>query len=166
MKKQHAPRIKTYRLIGNLDENVKKIENIATQLKKKDGTNDDINKLKSEIQTARAQIKKDEKIKPAAVEALYKGLVAKVDKQMSDLQKKLLEQKNAEEQARLKKIQEELEREKKRKEEEEARLREEEENRRKKAEIEAKRKKEEEERKRQVIIITNHFMFSINSMYF
>ncbi|XP_049820638.1 myosin heavy chain 95F isoform X2 [Aethina tumida] len=149
VKKQHAPRIKTYRLIGNLDENVKKIENIATQLKKKDGTNDDINKLKSEIQTARAQIKKDEKIKPAAVEALYKGLVAKVDKQMSDLQKKLLEQKNAEEQARLKKIQEELEKEKKRKEEEEARLREEEENRRKKAEIEAKRKKEEEERKRQ-----------------
>jgi myosin-6 len=94
---------------------------------------------------------KDDKIKPAAVDSLYTQLVAKVDQQMGALQKKVQDQKNAEEQARLRKIQEEMEREKKRKEEEERKLREEEENRKKKAEMEARRKKEEEERKKQVI---------------
>ncbi|KAJ8946394.1 hypothetical protein NQ318_011800, partial [Aromia moschata] len=63
--------------------------------------------------------------------------------------KKLQEQKNAEEQERLRKIQEELERQKRLKEEEERKQREEEEMRKKKAEIEARRKIEEEERKRQ-----------------
>lgn len=71
---------------------------------------------------------------------------------MSILEKKVHEQKIAEEQARLKKIQEELEWEKKKKEEEERRLREEEENRRKKAVIEAKRKQEEEIRLKQVSV--------------
>lgn len=95
-------------------------------------------------------LQKDGKIQPSAIDALYAQIVAKVDNQMDSLQKKLLAQKNAEEQARLRKIQEEMEREKKRKEEEERRLKEEEENRRKKAEMEAKRKLEEEQRRKQV----------------
>jgi len=59
------------------------------------------------------------------------------------------QQKVAEEQARLRKIQQELELEKKRKEEEERRKREEEENRRKKLDMEARRKIEEQQRRKQ-----------------
>lgn len=88
-------------------------------------------------------------MQPATVNQVYKDLVTKVDNQMAALSKKVQDQKNAEEQERLRKIQEEMEREKKRKQEEERLLKEEEENRRKKAEIEARRKIEEEERRKQ-----------------
>ncbi|EEZ98246.1 myosin heavy chain 95F isoform X2 [Tribolium castaneum] len=149
-RKRHGPRIKALTKIKSLDGNLKKMEAIAGQLKKeKEATTNEINQLKTEISGTIGRIKKEDKMAASALDGLYKQLVAKVDKQMDSLQKKLLEQKNAEEQARLKKIQEEMEREKKRKEEEERRLREEEENRKKKAEMEARRKKEEEERKRQ-----------------
>ncbi|XP_044259519.1 myosin heavy chain 95F isoform X2 [Tribolium madens] len=149
-RKRHGPRIKALTKINGLGGNLKKMEAIAGQLKKeKEATTNEINQLKNEISGTIGRIKKEEKMAASVVDGLYKQLVAKVDKQMDLLQKKLLEQKNAEEQARLRKIQEEMEREKKRKEEEERRLKEEEENRKKKAEMEARRKKEEEERKRQ-----------------
>jgi myosin-6 len=149
-RKKHGPRIKALAKIKGVESNLKKMESIAGQLKKdKDAMANEINKLKNEITATIDRIKKDDKIKPAAVDSLYTQLVAKVDQQMGALQKKVQDQKNAEEQARLRKIQEEMEREKKRKEEEERKLREEEENRKKKAEMEARRKKEEEERKKQ-----------------
>ncbi|KAJ3665011.1 hypothetical protein Zmor_000532 [Zophobas morio] len=149
-RKKYGPRIKVLSKIKNLNGNLKKMEAIAGQLKKeKESTTNDINKLKNEIVATMDKIKKDGKIQPSAIDALYAQIVAKVDNQMDSLQKKLLAQKNAEEQARLRKIQEEMEREKKRKEEEERRLKEEEENRRKKAEMEAKRKLEEEQRRKQ-----------------
>ena len=65
------------------------------------------------------------------VEKEYSSLVAAVKKGLAGLNKKLADQKNAEEQERLRKIQEEMERERKRKEEEERKRQEEEENRRK-----------------------------------
>lgn len=74
---------------------------------------------------------RDEKIAPTEVDKLYTQLMNTMDSQMNQLQKKLQDQKNAEEQERLRKIQEEMEKEKKRKEEEERKKREEEENRRK-----------------------------------
>lgn len=74
---------------------------------------------------------RDEKIKPTEVDRLYTQLMNMTNSQMNQLQKKVQEQKNAEEQERLRKIQEEMEKEKKRKEEEERKKREEEENRRK-----------------------------------
>lgn len=95
-------------------------------------------------------LQREATIKSNLIDGLYNQLLEKVNEQMKQLQKKVQEQKNAEEQERLRKIQEEMEKEKRRKEEEEQRLREEEENRKKKAEIEARRKKEEEERKKQV----------------
>lgn len=170
VKKQHGPRIKALRNIRALSGNLQKIEASASQLKKdKDSTTKQINQLKEQFSVATNRIKvrstllyyifyrnhsislqSDDKIDPKAAEALYTDLVAKVNQQMAALQKKLQEQKNAEEQERLRKIQEELERQKKLKEEEERKQREEEENRRKKAEIEARRKIEEEERKKQV----------------
>lgn len=74
---------------------------------------------------------RDEKITPTEVDGLYTQLMNMTNSQMNQLQKKVQEQKNAEEQERLRKIQEEMEKEKKRKEEEERKKREEEENRRK-----------------------------------
>nr|CAD7257110.1 unnamed protein product [Timema shepardi] len=91
----------------------------------------------------------DVKISASAVDRLYADLLARSDRISGDLQKKLQQQKSAEEQQRLRKIQEEMEREKKLKEEEERRKKEEEETRRLKAEMEIRRKAEEEERKRQ-----------------
>lgn len=82
---------------------------------------------------------------------LHNQLLDKVNQQMNLLQKKIQEQKNAEEQERLRKIQAEMEKERLRKEEEERRFLQEEENRKKKAEMEARRKQEEEERKKQVL---------------
>lgn len=98
-------------------------------------------------------LQRDAQISAATIDGLQNQLVDKVNNQMNLLQKKVQDQKSAEEQARLRKIREEMEAEKRRKEEEERRVREEEENRRKKAEIEARRKREEEERKKQVRIV-------------
>nr|CAD7402595.1 unnamed protein product [Timema poppensis] len=72
----------------------------------------------------------DVKISASAVDRLYADLLARSDRISGDLQKKLQQQKSAEEQQRLRKIQEEMEREKKLKEEEERRKKEEEETRR------------------------------------
>lgn len=96
---------------------------------------------------------RDDKVSAKTVEGLQNQLLEKVNNQMNLLQKKVQDQKNAEEQERLRKIREEMEAEKRRKEEEERKLKEEEENRKKKAEIEARRKREEEERKKQVLYL-------------
>ena len=61
----------------------------------------------------------------------YNSLVLAVNKELAALNKKLADQKNAEEQERLRKIQEEMERQRQKKEEEERKRREEEENRKK-----------------------------------
>ncbi|XP_056632356.1 myosin heavy chain 95F isoform X2 [Diorhabda sublineata] len=149
-RKQHRHRILSLRNIRGLNTNLKQIEQSAQQLKKdKDLVTNGINTLKTQFEAAIDAIKKNEKMDKAAIEDLYKSLVDKVNQQMASLQKKIQEQKIAEEQERLRKIQEELEKQRKLKEEEERRLREEEENRRLKAEMEARRKIEEEERRKQ-----------------
>ncbi|CAH1101832.1 unnamed protein product, partial [Psylliodes chrysocephalus] len=150
VRKQHGPRIATLRNIRNLDTNLIQIEQSAQQLKKdKEAVANEINNLKTQFVAATDRIKRDEKIDKTTAENLYKSLVEKVNLQMATLQKKIKEQKNAEEQERLRKIQEELERQRKEKEEEERKIREEEENRKLRAEMEARRKKEEEERRKQ-----------------
>ena len=151
-RKRHGPRINGLRKINALNKNIKQLEKIASQLKKeKDSSLKSINNLGLEIQGAIKKIKDDHNISLNTIETMQIQLTEKVNKEMLLLQKKVQDQKNAEEQERLRKIQEEMERERKRKEEEERRLREEEENRRKKAEIEARRKKEEEELKKRVL---------------
>lgn len=149
-RKHHGARIRGLRKINQLDTKLKQLESIASQLKKdKEASTNEINTLKNEIQTSMAKIKKDNKISSSAVDILCNQLFEKVNRQMNSLQKKVQDQKNAEEQERLRKMQLELEREKQRKLEEEERLRQDEENRKKKAEMETRRKKEEEERKKQ-----------------
>ncbi|CAG9853814.1 unnamed protein product [Phyllotreta striolata] len=150
MRKRYRPRITALRSISKLETNLKQMEQVSQQLTKdKNAVINEINNLKNEFVAAIDKIKKDDKIDKIAVENLYKTLAKQVNLQMGALQKKIEEQKIAEEQERLKKIQEELEKQRKAKEEEERQLREEEENRRLKAEMEARRKQEEEERRKQ-----------------
>lgn len=154
VKKKHGPRIKGVKKIRGLDAKLKQLENVANQLKKdKDSSMKEIMNLNNEMQTSIAKIKKDFHIKAIEVDKIYEQLVNKVNNQMNSLQKKVQDQKIAEEQDRLRKIQEEMEKERRRKEEEERRLREEEEIRKKKVEIEARRKVEEEVRKKQVSFV-------------
>lgn len=117
----------------------------------------------------------DRRIQPKAIDKMYAEIIAKVDALNNSLKAELQKQRQAEEQERLRKIQESLEQERRQKAEEERRVKEEEDNRKKfvhnspnicysifipfvffcfvlvnnrKAEIEAKRKLEEQERKR------------------
>lgn len=95
------------------------------------------------------KIKRNPRITPTEIDSLYTSLVNQVNKQMADLQDMVKREKQAEEQARLRKIQQELELENKQKEEEERRKKEEEEHRKKKLEMEARRKIEEQQRRKQ-----------------
>lgn len=57
-RKKYGPRIKILRKIHSLDENLKKMNNIAGQLKKdKESITNEINKLKTEMSTAIDRIK-------------------------------------------------------------------------------------------------------------
>ncbi|XP_044727037.1 myosin heavy chain 95F isoform X2 [Chrysoperla carnea] len=152
VRKKHMPRFKGIQKIKSLKSQVKQMQEVASQIKKdKDIIMSDINKIQSSIEETIMKIKKQDSITGSQVEALYKQLLDLTNNQMNLLQKRMLEQKNAEEQERLRKIQEQMELEKRRKEEEERKQREEEENRKKKSEMEARRKIEEEEKRRQEI---------------
>jgi len=72
------------------------------------------------------------KIKSSEIDGFLVQLTSKANQQMNTIKVKLHEQRNAEEQERLRQIQLKMEAERLAKEEEERRLREEEENRRKK----------------------------------
>uniref|UniRef100_A0A6M2DFQ7 Putative myosin class ii heavy chain n=1 Tax=Xenopsylla cheopis TaxID=163159 RepID=A0A6M2DFQ7_XENCH len=150
VRKQHQPRLKGIRKINGLHSRLSEMKKVISQLKKdKQSREDDVKKLQNSIDTAIKTIKGDAKIKPAVVDEIYNKLKATVDQVMALLQKQMAEQRNAEEQERLRKIQMEIEAENRRKEEELRKQKQEEENRKKKAEIEAKRKQEEIERKKQ-----------------
>ncbi|CAH1962799.1 unnamed protein product [Acanthoscelides obtectus] len=149
VRRKYGPRITILRNIRTLDSSLKKLEEIASQLKQKASVVNEIDGLKSKMASTMEKIKLDDKMDRKAVESMYAELVAQVNQQMASLQKKLQEEKIAEEQERLRKIREEMERQKKLKEEEERKLRDEEEHRKMKVEMEARRKAEELERKKQ-----------------
>lgn len=125
------------------------MQDISNQLKNRDKCIADIKLLQTGLENAIRRIKDNAKIKAAEIDTLYTVLVNQVNKQMGSLQETLKQQKIADEQARLKKIQQELELEERKKKEEERKKREEEENRKKKLEMEARRKAEEEQRRMQ-----------------
>ncbi|XP_076277428.1 myosin heavy chain 95F jaguar isoform X2 [Lasioglossum baleicum] len=148
-KKQHRPRIKGIMKIKNLRTQFVGMEETSKQLKNREKSMNDLKRLHDDLDAAIKRIKDNERIKPAEIDSLYTNLVNQVNKQMASLQDMVRQQKVAEEQAKLKKIQQELELEKHKKEEEERKKREEDDNRRKKHDIEARRKAEEEQKRRQ-----------------
>ncbi|XP_076642841.1 myosin heavy chain 95F jaguar isoform X2 [Halictus rubicundus] len=148
-KKQHRPRIKGIMKIKNLRTQFAGMEETSKQLKNREKSMNDLKRLHDDLDAAIKRIKDNERIKPAEIDSLYTSLVNQVNRQMASLQDMVKQQKIAEEQAKLKKIQQELELEKQKKEEEERKKREEDDNRRKKHDIEARRKAEEEQKRRQ-----------------
>lgn len=148
-KKQHRPRIKGLVKIKNLQSQLIKIQDISNQLKNRDKCVADINQLQLDLENSIRRIKEDSKIKAGEIDAIYTSLVNQMNKQMASMEDTVKQEKIAEEQARLKKIQEELEVEKNKKDEEERKKREDEDNRKKKLGIEVRRKAEEQQRKMQ-----------------
>lgn len=148
-KKQHRPRIKGILKIKNLKTQLIGMEETSKQLKDREKSMNNIKRLQNDLEAAIKKIKNNTRIKPAEIDSLYSNLVNEVNKQMASLQDMVKQQKIAEEQAKLRKIQQELELQKQRKEEEERKKREEEENRRKKHDIEMRRKVEEEQKRKQ-----------------
>ncbi|XP_011152239.2 myosin heavy chain 95F isoform X1 [Harpegnathos saltator] len=148
-KKRHRPRIRGMMKIKNLKKQLIRIEEVANQLKNQEKSSRDMKRLENDLEMAMEKIKRNPRITPAEIDDLYTSLVNQVNKQMADLQEMVKQEKVAEEQARLRKIQQELELEGKRKEEEEHKKKEDEEHRKKKLEMEARRKIEEEQRRKQ-----------------
>lgn len=131
-RKQHQPRIKGIIKINAIKTNLNKMHEIANQLKvERENMLNQVTDVQRTIETAVTKIRSNPKISPAQIDALYGEIMSKLDTQMKTIHVKLQEQRNAEEQERLRKIQAALEAERKAKEEDERRVREEEETRRK-----------------------------------
>ena len=93
------------------------MEETASQLKNREKSTQDMKRLDDDLEAAIRKIKNNPRIAPTEIDGLYTSLVNQMNKQMVALQDMVKQQKVAEEQARLRKIQQELELEKKRKEE-------------------------------------------------
>ncbi|XP_025097283.1 unconventional myosin-VI-like isoform X2 [Pomacea canaliculata] len=147
--RRFRPKYETIQKVKSLQTQLALMSQIVGQLKKdKEQATQKVRELEASLE---AYIKKirTTNITRDEMSRTTNTLMTNIDVQLAELKKQLEQQKNAEEQERLRKIQEEMERERKRKEEEERKRKEEEEQRRLKAEMEAKRKKEEEARKKQ-----------------
>ncbi|XP_013109161.1 myosin heavy chain 95F isoform X2 [Stomoxys calcitrans] len=149
-RKHHRPRYQGIAKINKIRMNAQKTVEIAGGLKKgRDEIVQEVADINRQIDDTILKIKMNEKITPREIDGLYTNVMANMNKITVDLNTKLKEQQQAEEQERLRKIQEALAAERKAKEEEERRLREDEDNKRLKAEMEARRKAEEVQRLKQ-----------------
>ena len=149
-KKKHRPRYQALVKIRYLHGQVQQIGSMAKSLKSdKDGVEKSVKKIQEQILQVSQSIKSNENTRKADIEKMYKSLVDQINKELSNVKSKIEKQKVAEEQAKLKKIQQEMEEERRKKEAEDAAVRKLEEDRKQRAEMEAKRKQEEEKRKKQ-----------------
>lgn len=130
-RKQHQPRIQGIAKISKIRENAKKTVEIVNQLKSgKESILKDFSSIETQINAAMEAIKRNLKISSKDIDNLYLSLMADVNKMTVALNNKLKDQRQAEEQERLRKVQLELDMQRKAKEEEERKLMEDEENRR------------------------------------
>ncbi|XP_045447182.1 myosin heavy chain 95F [Melitaea cinxia] len=146
-RRRHGPRLRGLRKLRQLEPRLQDVLAAAAQLR--DGraaAQQRIAALRAAVGDACAAIKKNEKISPEEIDKLYTDLTKAVETQMTALQKAMIEQKNREEQERLRKLEAEMRAAEEAKRQEQERLRQEEEHRRLKAEMEARRKAEEAER--------------------
>ncbi|CAH1647260.1 unnamed protein product [Spodoptera littoralis] len=149
VRRKHRPRYQGLVKINALHHNLKDMESVTSQLKKeKDSAQRNIENLRNSIRNACAAIKSNENISRAEIDNLYSKLTKDVETQMASLQKAMVDQKNREEQERLRKMEAEMRAAEEAKKREQERIKQEEEHRRLKAEMEARRKAEEAERLR------------------
>ncbi|XP_028414571.1 unconventional myosin-VI-like isoform X2 [Dendronephthya gigantea] len=143
--KKHQPRYKGMTRIKRLHSRLETMNSIVSGLKTdKNVLTKQISDIEKEISAAMQKIK-NTIMSRDQIENLHRSLVAKVDKQVVDLQKQKELQKKREEEEKLRKIKEQMELERKRREEEERRRKQLEEEARIKAEMEAERRRAEEE---------------------
>ncbi|XP_075971865.1 myosin heavy chain 95F jaguar [Anticarsia gemmatalis] len=149
VRRKHRPRIRGISKITALQHNLKEMEAVTSQLKKeKDSAQKNIDNLRNSIKNACVNIKSNEKITRNEIDQLFSKLTKDVETQMAALQKAMIDQKNREEQERLRKIEAEIRAAEEAKKRDEERQRQEDEHRRLKAEMETRRKAEEAERLR------------------
>ncbi|KAF2360204.1 Myosin N-terminal SH3-like [Trinorchestia longiramus] len=145
---KYRPRYMTALRIKGLKGQVEAMMVITKELTRdRDASVADVKKLQQAIDFSINRIR-TQSLSKTVLESEYNSLVAAADSTMVGLKTKVQMQKKAEEQERLRKIQEQMDLERKRKEEEIRKQKEEEENKRKRAELEARRKAEEEAAKK------------------
>ncbi|CAG0921150.1 unnamed protein product [Notodromas monacha] len=126
--------------------NLDHMQRIASELKaNRENSLSIVANLDRNLMAAITKIKTDDKILRSTIEADYVEIVTRVNKELILLDKKLEQQKTAEEQEKLRRIQEQMEADRKREEEEKLRVAEEATMKRKKSQIEVQRRLEEEE---------------------
>ncbi|KAK3696816.1 hypothetical protein RRG08_016866 [Elysia crispata] len=143
------PKYETLQKVRAIQAQRSLVDDLVGQLKK---DKDSVIKAVKELETGQENFVKKIRTTNMSREEMMRmtnTLATNMDVLLQDLKKRLEQQKSAEEQERLRKIQEQMEIERKRREEEERKRKEEEEQRRLKAELEKKRQREEEQRKKQ-----------------
>ncbi|KAM6954644.1 myosin VIa isoform 2-T2 [Aplochiton taeniatus] len=144
-RRKHKPRIDGLVKVRNLKTRMDKFNEVVTGLKEgKQEMGKQIQELDTSITALMVKIKSTMMTR-IQIDHEYQALVTRSEQLLTAMQNK---KKEEEEKERLKRIQEEMEREKKRRQEEEQKRKQEEEEKRQKAEMEQKRKHEEEERKK------------------
>ncbi|XP_065144554.1 myosin VIb [Paramisgurnus dabryanus] len=144
-RRRHKPRIDGLVKVKNLRKRMEKFNEAVNGLKEgKQEMSKNIEELAASTDALMTKIKSTV-MSRKEIDQEYEGLVKRSEQLLSSMQVKKQEQEETE---RLKRIQEEMEKERKRHDEEEQLRQQEEQERRMKAEMEQKRKQEEEERKK------------------
>jgi myosin-6 len=149
-KKNFRPRIKGIHKIKTLQNQLESMNAILRELKsdkEQSSAQQSLQSLKQQMNSSIDKITNAQQITENEINKCYNDLFAACDRDLKKLKSLLEQQKNKEEQDRLRKIQEEMLRAQKQKEAEELQKRLEEEQRKQKLEIEARRKQEEEKHK-------------------
>ncbi|XP_064629701.1 unconventional myosin-VI-like isoform X2 [Lineus longissimus] len=147
--KRYRPRYKGMQKVRTLRAQLTSMGQIVQSMKKdKDKYKKKVDETSNAIDALLNKIKNTPMTRQQ-IDVEYSKMMTTINAQIGDLKKKVEEQKIAEERERMRKIQEEMERERLRKEAEEKKRREEEEEKKMRQEMEERRRKEEEERKRQ-----------------
>merc|ERR1712083_973666 len=115
-KKQHAPRYKGLMKMKKTEEQTGELKELIQGLKKdQDASLNNLKAIEDKIFEGKFKIKSNENIKQAEINRLLKEITDKIKQEFTSVKTKIAKQKLAEEQARLKKLQEEMELERKRK---------------------------------------------------
>merc|ERR1712079_365831 len=110
-RKQHRPRYLGLQTIKMLSGQVDKIQELGRNLKGgKSSMEQNLDVLRQNMDKAVGTIKACEKIKKAEIDKMYNSLVEQIKKEFGNVKKKLEEERIAEEEERLRKLQEEMER--------------------------------------------------------
>merc|ERR1711902_1446 len=109
--KQHRPRYLGLKTIKMLSGQVDKIQELGRNLKGgKSSMEQSLDMLRQNMDKAVGTIKACEKIKKAEIDKMYNSLMEQINKEFTNVKKKIEEERIAEEQERLRKLQEEMER--------------------------------------------------------